>query len=364
MGSLFRRQKRDRQGRLQESKVWWVKWYRDGRPFRESSGSTRKADAEKLLRRREGQLSRGLIITAKTDRITLSELSKDVISDYRIQGRRTVKDIERRFKMHILPFFGWKRLAVTITAADIRKFIVERQNAGASNAEINRELSALKRAYSLGIQSALITMRPHIQGIREDNIRKGFFEPEQYKSVLKHLSPIHQGIVTLAFETGWRTKSELLPLQWRQIDFKAGRITLDPGKTKNREGRLFPFTNEIRRVLEERMAARDTLKRERGIICPWVFWSGSGKQIKSFYKVWRTACTKAGCPGMLLHDFRRTAVRNFVRAGIPERVAMQLTGHKTRLVFDRYHVVSERDLEIASGCLDSIQLKSITATNP
>lgn len=360
MGAVYRRKKKNRKGEVVQSAVWWVKWYRDGRPFRESSGSTKKSDAEKLLRRREGQVSNGIYVTTKTDRVTLSDLARDVISDYKIQNRKTTKDTERRFNKYILPFFGWKRLAATVTAADIRQYIVHRQKAGNSNAEINRQLAALKRAYSLGIQSSLITTRPHIRCIREDNTRKGFFELEQYESVRAILPPVYRGIVTLAYESGWRVRSEILPLQWRRVDFKAGRITLDPGETKNRDGRLFPFTREIRRVLEERKEARDALKREKGIICPWVFWKNDGQPILSFYKAWKTACIQAGCPGMLLHDFRRTAVRNFVRAGIPERVAMQLTGHRTRLVFDRYHIVSERDLEIATERLESYQPASLT----
>jgi hypothetical protein len=140
-----------------------------------------------------------------------------------------------------------------------------------------------------------------------------------------------------------------LTLQRRQVDLEAGALRLDPGTTKNEEGRVVYLTPELRRLLAEQLARVDQVGRRTGQIIPWLFprlrGRRAGQPRRNFRKAWATACTKAGVPGMLLHDFRRTAVRNMVNAGVPERVAMKVTGHKTRAVFDRYHIVSPADLQ-------------------
>ena len=258
--------------------------------------------------------------------------------------------MERRFRKHLLPFFEGHR-ASAITTSHVRRFITVRQEAGASNAEINRELAALKRAFSLAVNDGKLMVKPHIPSLKENNVRKGFFEPEQFETVRSYLKPELQAVVTFAYITGWRVRSEILTLQWRQVDLKAGRVVLDPGTTKNDEGRTFPFTEELRDLLENQWERTRLVRRSKSLVCPWVF-HRDGESIKYFYGAWRTACTKAGLPGRLLHDFHRTAVRNLVRAGVPERVAMQMTGYKTRSVFERYNIVSEGDLTRAALLLD------------
>jgi integrase len=153
-------------------------------------------------------------------------------------------------------------------------------------------------------------------------------------------------LVTFMYLTVWR-RSEVFGLQWRQVDFDAGEVRLEPGTTKNGDGRVFPFTVELRELLKAQHAEQEGLKRA-GTIEPWVFFRIVGKRgsrverreqqrpIGNFRKTWMAACRAAGCPGRIPHDFRRTAVRNLVRTGIPKRVAMMLTGHKTRSVFERY----------------------------
>jgi integrase len=87
-------------------------------------------------------------------------------------------------------------------------------------------------------------------------------------------------------------------------------------------------------------------------IIPYLFPHLTGKRAgtsrTAFYKAWRTACRRAGVPGMLTHDFRRTAVRNMERTGIPRSVATKLTGHRTEAVYRRYAIVSDADLRAAS----------------
>ena len=142
---------------------------------------------------------------------------------------------------------------------------------------------------------------------------------------------------------------EVLTLELRQIDLNAGTIRLDAGATKNNEGRLVCLPPDLKALIAEQVKGVLALEREMGRIIPYLFphLSGwfRGRRIRDFKWAWATACRKAGVAAMLRHDFRRTAVRDLVNAGVPERVAMKVTGHKTRSVFDRYHIVSPADLQ-------------------
>ncbi len=324
--------------------IWWVKYYRNGRPIRESTATDKETEAKRFLKLREGDVATGRLIIPRVERIRFEELAQDYLNDYQMNGRRSLPKAQRNVR-HLSKVFGGCRVA-NITTTDIRAYITKRQQQEASNASINRELTALRRMFNLALQAEKIRHKPHVPFLQEDNVRQGFFEEDAFRSVLRHLPEEIKPVSNFAHITGWRILSEVLPLPWAQVDFKGGVVRLEPGTTKNREGRTFPMFPELRALLEAQRAYTDRIQREQGCIIPWVF-HRNGRPIKSFRRSWMTACRLAGQPGRIPHDFRRTAVRNMVRMGIPERVAMQLTGHKTRSVFERYNIVSEGDLQEA-----------------
>lgn len=372
-----------------QGRIWWIA-YRgpDGRRIAESTSSVRKGDADRLLQRRVGARDHGLPVIPGVERLTFEDPAKAVIEDFTNNGKKSLKVVKRRIDKHLMPFFRNRRL-VGITAADVRSYVTQRKDATiiirkartvtlddgterttpeerkpVSNAEINRELQVLKRIFSLAMKDGKLAQRPHIAMLREDNVRTGFFEPHQYAAVRHHLPDEIAAVVTFAYVTGWRIASEVLPLQWRQVDLAAGEVRLDAGTTKNGEGRVFPLTVDLRALLQAQWQAHDE-QRKAGHLCPFVFFRlvAKGRRgplqprgIVSITKAWKAACRAAGCPGRIPHDLRRTAVRNMVRAGVPERVAMQLTGHKTRSVFERYNIVSDGDLREAVRRLDGTSL--------
>jgi integrase len=362
----YRRKQKMPNGTIRELPTIWIKYYQNGRAVRESTGTTKETVARRMLRTREGDVEHGIPITPKVGGVTFEEAAQDLLNDYQANGKKTRGDTERRIEKHLRPHFGGWRLA-SISTTDVRAFVANRQQDTItvgegeqqrarpySNAEINRELTVLKRMFTLAVQAGKLFVKPHIPMLKEDNVRNGFFEAEQFASVRAHLKPHLQNVAAVAYITGWRVPSEILPLEWRQIDFNAGEVRLDPGTTKNGDGRVFPMTIELRHVLEDQQATANRLKREKGLIPRYVFTKPNGARVGSFRKAWASACKAAGCPGRVLHDFRRTAVRNLVRAGVPERVAMQMTGHKTRSVFERYNIVSPGDLREAARRLDAV----------
>ena len=332
----------------QRGNIWWIQYYGQGQLFRESTRSSLKSAATSLLRLREGEIGQGRLPALKAERTTFEELAGLFLQDYQINGRKTLQRAQE-LTATLRKTFG-KFLACRMTSEHIRAHIVSRQSEGVANGTINRELAALKRMYRLASQQTppLVITTPHIPHLQENNVRQGFFTEDEYK-VLRGVLPDHVKVpLILAYWTGMRA-GEVLGLQWDQLDLGRGLIRLEPGTTKNNQGRLIPLVNEVITGLWQ--WKQETLLRYPH--CAWVC-HYRGKRLRQVpRKRWEKACERVGLKRKLFHDLRRTAIRNMVRAGISERVAMSISGHKTRSVFDRYDIVSHADIVSARGFLET-----------
>jgi integrase len=333
----------------QRGAVWWIKYYVNGRAVREGEGN----GGQEHLEGSRGRVANGQPILPRADRIRYDEIAKDLRTHYRTTGERDLEEAEYRLA-HLDAFFGGWRV-VNIGPAPITKYVEQRQGAGAANGTINRELATLSRMLRVGYENSKVHRLPVIRTLKEADPRQGFFEEAQYLAVRRHLPPDLQAATLVAYTFGWRVQSEVLTLERRQLDLATGTLRLDLGSTKNDDGSVVYLTPEVEIALTEQLARLDAFQRRTGIITPYLFphlrGRRQGQPRHEFRKTWATACRQAGCPGMLLHDLRRTAVRNMERACVPRSVAMKLTGHKTENVYRRYAIVSDADLKAAARTL-------------
>ena len=351
--------------------VFWIAYYYRGKEYRESSHSETEGQAKKLLKKRLGEVGRGRLIGPIEEKVTFEEMSQDLLRDYEINGMRSLS-AARLSVRHLRAFFGLDR-ALDITTDRVRSYISHRQDEGASNGSINREIAALKRMFSLAVQAVKLSSKPYLPILEENNARQGFLDHGSFLALRENLPDNLKDPVTFLYLSGWRV-SEMRALHRRDVDLAGKVVRLRPEISKNKNGRLLPLTGELLEIIER-------ARTGRRLDCTFVFHINS-KPLGDFRKAWQTACVAAGLgrfvederptvqlesltqldedhakeilkrhrhgrkkyDGTIPHDLRRCAIRNMVRVGIPERVAMALSGHKTRSVFDRYNIVSEADL--------------------
>ena len=355
MGSVYKR-----------GNVWWCKFYHHGKPYYLSSRSQRKGDALRLLKQQEGDVAKGTFTSLQPDRTWFGDLAKDFLNDYRNNGRASLQSAETSVRRLKKRFGHWR--AIHVTTDEIRSYVAERQQETTrfgkppAKATINRELAALRRIFKLGKLAGKVVQIPFIPFFKEDNVRQGFFNDYVYLQLKKALPDRLKPILILAYHTGMR-RGEILGLLWKQVDFLGEVIRLESGETKNKSARYLPIPRdgELYQALRSQRKLRDTKFPK----CKHLFFyfksersATAGNPIKCFRASWATACKKIGLnkPGeakALFHDLRRTGVRNLVRARVPEVVAMSVSGHKTRSVFDRYNIVHEDDIIDAGKLVDS-----------
>jgi integrase len=319
-----------------------------------------KKEAESYLTAKLRDRDLGVYTSPKS--IPVSVLLDDLLADYKINGK-SWEWAHLVVEVHLRPFFGSMK-ASAVGTDQLRAYIAKRREGWtvvykdggkreygpASNGTINREFTLLKRAFNLGRRASppkIVTV-PHFTMLAENPPRQGFFEDAAFVAVRRALPEEIRPVITFAYNTGCR-RGEILALKWAQVDLAERVVRLEADQTKNGTARTIPLVPELWEVLKMQREFHDQYFPES----PWVF-SRFGEQIRKFNRSWANACKAAGLvnadgePEKLFHDLRRTGVRNLLRAGVPERVAMAISGHKTRSVFDRYNIVSESDLKDAA----------------
>jgi len=356
MGCVFARGgKPDDKGRLKTGS-WWIKYYRNGKAYPESAGSLVKADAQALLKRRIGEIVSGKFITPTDRRVSVAEIYRLLLDDYEMNDRASLEGAEQRWEWkdkegrltvgRLKAAFGNLR-ASQVTTELLNKYVLDCQKKKLANGTINRDLAALKRAFNLAYRSTPrkvfeVPIFPHL---KEAPPRQGFVEEPQYRELVKNAPELWlRSMLAVAYTFGFR-KSELLKMRANQVDLAGQTIRVWRGTTKSGEPKLVKTTHNVLVLLTACLLgkAQDD----------FVFSRNGGTRIRDFRGRWDALCEAAGLAGLLFHDLRRSAVRNMIRRGIPERVAMEISGHKTRSVFDRYNVVSETDLIEAARKLEA-----------
>ncbi len=263
----------------------------------------------------------------------------------------------------------------------IPQFVQDLQARGLENAYINRHLAALRRMYSLGHKKPRIVVEKlEIEMLAENNVRTGYLEHEQYLQLKDALADHLKIALTTAYLSGVR-KEECLSIKREQVDFVTGYVSLSPLDTKTNEPRGFFVRGEY----YEDLLAWEQYTAKHYHDCKYVVHL-NGERVTDFRTAWDTALTKLGksikykCKacgrtivrtrGMtrekmicsnpkcrstklrrddrIFHDLRRTAVRNMIDAGIPEKDAMYISGHKTTSILHRYKIVNRQNLSDAA----------------
>lgn len=341
---------RDRHGNKQETRTWYVTIAGKHYPLGEDLAEA-EARAKELLSR-----SARRVITSDP---RLEDLLQLVVDDYEA-NKRPARDHLKSRTSHLLTFFGNPK-ASSLHTGHIRAYQAHRQHEGAKPATINVELAVLRRGYSLARQDGSFQDAPPVfPRLAEKNARKGFFERAEMERLCAFLPEHLHNLARVAYLTGWR-KNELLTREWRHVDFAAGWFRLDPNETKNAEGRNFPLIDDLREVLKEQRVFVDALQTKYGRVIPWLFPNLKGDPITHIWFEWDRARKAAGMPQRIFHDFRRTAVRNLERAGVPRSAAMAMVGHKTQAMYARYAIADEGLLTDAGHKLDTLHRESQNA---
>lgn len=328
-----------------ESGRWQISFY-DGEGRRRRESFRTEASAQKALTRTIALRDAGKL-EPNDGRAKVDSLAESYQLYAQNSAPKSYDWIALVWRVHLEPFFGGK-MAARVTSDDFQRYRAARLEAGAATSTVNRELAVLKAMYRHGSEAdppKVLRVPRFPEKLREPNPRTGFLTDEQYaalQSKCKHAWL--RTLLSVAYNFGFR-KAELLGLRVAQIDLKSRTIRLLSGETKTDKGRTVVMTEAVYRLVSECVRG----KNPGDAVFTWA----DGRSVRDFRAAWASLVKEAGVPDLLLHDLRRTAIRNMVRAGISKHVAKQISGHATDSVFDRYDITDEQDLVDAARKLES-----------
>jgi integrase len=349
------------------SKNWFIRYWRRGKKHVETSGTPDHKKAKAFYKQRmievgADKLGLSKFIEPKIQKTCVDELLDYLKVDYEIRGRwnprvnahieslkngslkGNEKDGKGSLKNKERDGKGIGDIcASALTDEDVYRYIKNRQAEGKANATINRETQLLKQAYKL---FGKLGPGPKCSRLPEDNAREGFFEKYEFEAVVHKMPEDMQDFVRFGYLYGWR-KGEISSLKWADLNMESKMMRLRHSESKNGEARWIPLEGELLQIFQRRAEARSFEGKDgETIISEYVF-HRKGAKMGDFEKSWASACEAANVGKKHFHDFRRTAARNMRRAGVPEEIAMKITGHKTPSMFRRYNITNDEDIKIA-----------------
>jgi integrase len=341
-GSIFR---------MKGSQNWWIKYYKpNGEAVRESCNSAVKGVATNLLKQRFTEMGRGMD-PAVANKLTYEDIRKGLLDHYTAKKRSSLKfkfNEETQKKdpyvwgmPHLDDFFkGWR--VVGITHDVLQAFVEKRKEDGAEGSTINRNFTLLRSMFNIARKQGKLQFVPAFPMQSDGAPRQGFVEPNQFKDILdklpKHLHPL----LIFLYSSGVRI-GEAKQIMWPQVDLKTKEIHLEGFQTKNKSGRTAPLSEELVGLLKKQFHTND----------------GPVFDTRNLRKEWDKATAAAKVRGILIHDLRRSAVRNMMKAGIRESIAMKISGHKTANIFRRYDIVDSSDLHAAMDAVSKMYASEV-----
>jgi len=337
--------------KLNRSPNWYITFYQNGKQLRESTGSASKAVAEGILRQRLSDIGKDIPVTT-VKKLTYEQITDALMLEYKTQGRKSLRTTKEgkptlSDKKQVDDYFkGW--LVKSITTDALRKFAAKRQEAGAANATVNRNLALIRAAMNLAKKERKLEHVPYFPMLSEKgNERQGFVEPPELESLLAVLPENLSPLICFMYETGCRLGAAK-KIEWSQVSFDGDRAKIEVRGIQTKNG--LP----LKLVLSTELSAslRKMFRKEGPVFCS-----------TNLRKAWAKATNEIKQPDLLVHDLRRSGVRNLIRAGVTQDVAMKISGHRTIAVFKRYNITDDEDLVLAADKLEAYKSKIETSAS-